>query len=308
MREITVFHMEPEYLLGDLNNLITLKKKIATDSILLEKIKKDYNQNKKQYKNEYFTAKINHMSNKCLYYWLYIKRYFDQAIYTDSTTFPDYQKEEMKKNGWMFPQAFIHSRITTSGGVKISTEELYIRYFDKYFDNLFNINIGEKDSRIHRYYQQAIFNYKNKCYYSCAVSLFPIIESYHQFMNNFNENRFYKIKENLENLENKIENIHQIYNIKISYYINIVKQFNDLAKNHYFNISLDRTTEPNIINRNRIMHGLFTREISQKDCLQLFCVISNMIVIKNIIEANNKLNHVSEELKALKSLLNKQQS
>ena len=56
------------------------------------------------------------------------------------------------------------------------------------------------------------------------------------------------------------------------------------------------------------MHGLFTREISQKDCLQLFCVISNMIVIKNIIEANNKLNHVSEELKALKSLLNKQQS
>lgn len=127
-------------------------------------------------------------------------------------------------------------------------------------------------------------------------------------MNNFNENRFYKIKENLENLENKIENIHQIYNIKISYYINIVKQFNDLAKNHYFNISLDRTTEPNIINRNRIMHGLFTREISQKDCLQLFCVISNMIVIKNIIEANNKLNHVSEELKALKSLLNKQQS
>lgn len=81
--------------------------------------------------------------------------------------------------------------------------------------------------------------------------------------------------------------------------LNLVKQFNELAKEHYFNISLDRKDEPEIINRNRIMHGLFSREISQKDCLQLFCVISNMIVIKSIIDANEMMNKTMEELKQL---------
>ena len=47
------------------------------------------------------------------------------------------------------------------------------------------------------------------------------------------------------------------------------------------------------------MHGLFSREISQKDCLQLFCVISNMVVIKSIINANEMLNKTIEELKQL---------
>ena len=48
------------------------------------------------------------------------------------------------------------------------------------------------------------------------------------------------------------------------------------------------------------MHGLFSREISQKDCLQLFCVISNMVVIKNIIDANDNMNKIEEEIAKLK--------
>ena len=118
-------------------------------------------------------------------------------------------------------------------------------------------------------------------------------------MNNFNDNDFYKIKNNLESITEKMEDVKQIYVIKITYYINLIKQFNNLAKNYYFNTSLDRRNEPDIINRNRIMHGLFSREISQKDCLQLFCVISNMVVIKSIIDANEMMNKTIEELKQL---------
>lgn len=80
--------------------------------------------------------------------------------------------------------------------------------------------------------------------------------------------------------------------------------FNDLAENHYFNKSLDRQNEPEIINRNRIMHGLFSREISQKDCLQLFCVISNMVVIKSIIDANEMMDKTIEEMKQLQQKTN----
>lgn len=231
---------------------------------------------------------------------MFLKWHFDQALISDKESNPDYQKEEMKKKGWMFPLYFVNTSIRTSGDIQISIEELYIRYFDKLFDELFNFNIGEPNSRIDRYFKQAIFNYKNQCYYSCAVSLFPIIESYHQFINNFNQDCFYKIKDNLDDVAEKIEHVKQIYAIQIDYYKNLVQQFNELAKKHYFKKSVSRKNEPEIINRNRIMHGLFSREISQKDCLQLFCVISNMVVIKNIIDANDNMNKIEEEIAKLK--------
>ena len=304
MRKIDIYQMEQEYIVGDGKNLQALKEKLETDAVLLKEIEEDFNQNPIQFKNEYINAKTNHLKNRYMYYWSFLKWYFDKALFSEHTAFADFQKEEMRKQGWMFPFAFINARITTSGGVNVTTEELYMRNFDRLFDELFNFNIGEKNSRIDRYYKQAIFNYKNKCYYSCAVSLFPIIESYHQYMNNFNDNEFYKIKNNLESITEKVESVKQIYVTRITYYINLVKQFNDLAENHYFNKSLDRQNEPEIINRNRIMHGLFSREISQKDCLQLFCVISNMIVIKSIIDANEMLNKTIEELKQLQQETN----
>lgn len=296
--------MEQEYIVGDVKNLQALKEKIETDDVLLKEIEEDFNQNPIQFKNEYINAKTNHLKNRYMYYWSFLKWYFDKALFSERTTFLDFQKEEMKKQGWMFPFEFINTRIATSGGVNVTTEELYMRNFDRLFDELFGFNIGEKNSRIDRYYKQAIFNYKNKCYYSCAVSLFPIIESYHQYMNNVNDNVFYKIKNNLESITEKVEGVKQIYVIKITYYINLIKQFNNLAKNYYFNTSLDRRNEPKIINRNRIMHGLFSREISQKDCLQLFCVISNMVVIKSIIDANEMMNKTIEEFKQLQQEIN----
>lgn len=300
MRKIDVFQRKPEFILGDPQNLQALEKKLNADTKLLSQIEVDYNNEPNKYNEEFVSAKINHLKNQHLYCWLILKYYFDQAIDSAIKIFPDFQKEEMREKGWMLPLFFINKKLMATGGSPVTTEELYIRNFDRYFDGLFDFNIGEKNSRIDRYYHQAIFNYKNHCYYSCAVSLFPIIESYHQFINNFNEDCFYKIKDNLESVTKKMETVKQIYNIQIEYYKNLVKQFNELAKKHYFKKSVSRKNEPEIINRNRIMHGLFSREISQKDCLQLFCVISNMVVIKNIIDANDNMNKIEEEIAKLK--------
>lgn len=305
MRKIDIFQMEPEFILGDLQNLQALKKKLNEDAVLLSQIEVDYNNNRNKYNEEFVSAKINHLKNQHLYYWLFLKWYFDQAINSEIKTFPDFQKEEMRKKGWMLPLYFINKSIMATGGSPVTTEDLYVRNIDKLFNTLFNFSIGEKNSRSDRYYQQAISNYKNHCYYSCAVSLFPIIESYHQFINHFNDDSFYKIKDNLESITEKMENVKQIYNIKIEYYIDLVKQFNELAKKHYFKKSLSRKNEPAIINRNRIMHGLFSREISQKDCLQLFCVISNMVVIKNMIDANERMNEIEKELAKLQQSIAK---
>lgn len=302
MREISLYEMKPVYLAGEIDNLNALKEKLEADTKVFSQIEQDYNQSQTNFIGEYITAKKNHLKNLQLYYWLILKKHFDDALVAEIPSFPDYQKEEMKKHGWMFPQLFINSRITTTGNVDVTTEELYIRNFDRMFDNLFGFSIGEPYSRIDRYYKQAIINYKDQCYYSCAVSLFPIIESFHQFITNYNEDSFYRIKDNLDSVKEKMESVKQVYDIKIEYYINLVKQFNDLVNNHYFSISLDRKEEPEIINRNRIMHGLFTREINQKDCLQIFCVLSNMITIKTILNANDMIDQLSKELDKLEQM------
>lgn len=301
MREISLYEMKPVYVAGEIDNLIALKEKLEADTKVFAQIEQDYNQSQIDFKSEYITAKKNHLRNSRLYYWLVLKKHFDDALVAEMPSFPDYQKEEMKKQGWMFPHSFINSHITTTGNIDVTTEELYIRNFDRLFDNLFGFSIGEPNSRIDRYYKQAIMNYKNQYYYSCAVSLFPIIESYHQFITNFNEDSFYKIKENLDSVKERMENVNQVYSKRIDYYINLVKQFNDLANNHFFSVSLDRTNEPEIINRNRIMHGLFTREIDQKDCLQLFCVLSNLVTIKTILTANEMIDRLSKELEQMSS-------
>lgn len=299
MREIKLYEIEPIYEMGEVNNLLALGEKIKEDQEVLSQIQHDYDHNQEGYKKEYIPAKINHLKNQHLYYWFVLKKYFDDALVAKSFNSADYQKEEMKKRGWMLPQFFINSSLSATGGAPVTTEELYIRNIHRMFDYLFLFPIGETNSRIDRYYKQAISNYKNDNYYSCAVSLFPIIESYHQYMTNYSKNGFYRIKENLSKVNKSIETVNQIYNTKIEYYMDLVNQFNDLAENHYFCVSLDRENEPEIINRNRIMHGLFSREISQKDCLQLFCTLSNMVTIKNILNANEMMDKTAEELKEL---------
>lgn len=57
MREISTFHMEPEYILGDSRNLLILEEKLNKDSLLLKEIEHDYNRNQQQYNSEYYMAK-----------------------------------------------------------------------------------------------------------------------------------------------------------------------------------------------------------------------------------------------------------
>lgn len=298
MREISIYEIKSTFVMGSSNDLIELYKKLNIDKSTLDEITRDFNKDKINYKEEYYKAKHNYLVNLYLYNYLIIKKYFEDAVLNDFDIYPDYTKVKMKKDGWMFPHSLINSRIS-SYSPNESPEEVYIRYFDTYFDKLFNFDIGQLDSRVNRYYKQAINCYKNTNYYSCVVSLFPIIESYHQAINNFDKDEFYRVTQNLDKVSNKIKNVNQPFVSKINYYVKLVDQFNDLAKNHYFNNSTKRMNEPKIINRNRIMHGLFSREVSKEDCLQLFCVISNLVDIKELIDANDKMQKIKIELEEL---------
>ena len=300
MRDISLYNLESEYVVGDNNNLLSIIRKINEDSVIFKNIEEDYKKDSIKYGNEYKRANLNFKINLYTYNWLRLKKYFEETLFVEFRLTPDYSKEELKKKGWMIPQQLINIKIQSSGPAQITTEDLYMKYFNNYFDALFVFNIGENNSRIDRYYKQAIFNYKSRNYYSCVVSLFPIIESYHQEINRFNDDCFYRIKNNLSSVTDKIKNVNQIFTTKIDYYNKVVEQFNYLAKNYYFKNSIKRNEEPEIINRNRIMHGVFTREVSQKDCLQLFCVISNLYVIKDIIDSSDSMDILKKEIGELK--------
>lgn len=69
--------MEQEYVIGDVKNLHTLKGKLEKDAVLLKEIEEDFNQNPSQFKNEYINAKTNHLKNRYMYYWAFLKWYFD---------------------------------------------------------------------------------------------------------------------------------------------------------------------------------------------------------------------------------------
>lgn len=108
MRIIDIYQMEQDYIVGDGKNLQALKEKIETDDVLLKEIEEDFNQNPIQFKNEYINAKINHLKNRYMYYWLFLKWYFDKALLSERTTFPDFQKEEMKKQNSIEPVIFLN--------------------------------------------------------------------------------------------------------------------------------------------------------------------------------------------------------
>ena len=297
MKKITPFEMKNVYSISETENLVKLHNKLDEDKQILSDFECEYVNGKVQYKNEYFQAKRTHLENTKIYNWLVLKYYYEQAFYSDKNLrlSIDYQKEDMKQKGWVFPIQCANLRITRTGIFANTIEQAYIDLFNNNFDDFFSFVIGD-DLKINKYYRQAISNYKNQNYFSCAASLFPIIEFMHQTVTKFNKDDYYQIKKHLNDFSNEIDNIKKIYTVKITYFSDIVEQINDLIKNHYFKKSVSRKYEPLIINRNRLMHGLFTRDISQKDCLQLFCVISNMNLLYNMIRASNLLDTISKEI------------
>ena len=299
MREISVYEMLPEHISGSPQNYLNLKEKIVEDQLILADITRDYEKDEKRYKEEYKAAYKNFLINQYLYGWSFMHMYDAKAILSDAFQYPDDPKEELKRRGWMIPPSIMNKRITTP--LNMTTEELYIDHFDAFFDDYFNLSIGDEGSRRDRYYKQAVANYKNECYYACAVSIFPIIESYHKYINDYRDDKIYKIKKFLGEVKAKVLGLQKTITCGVKYYTKLIEQFNELAKKHYFKISKNMNDEPEIINRHRIVHGIFSREIDKKDCLQLFCVITNLVFIKQLIEANKLMADAEEKLNQLQA-------
>lgn len=166
-----------------------------------------------------------------------------------------------------------------------SNDELFTYWFDKYFDKHFsNVDYGG------RYLAETINNYKNGHYYSCVCGLFPLIEFFERRIAKFDGESVFHIKKALEESQVK-----ELSGYK-RYFENFEKNLNSFLKDNIYAVSAEMDSEPKVICRNRVLHGIFTRDINKTDCLKLFCIVKSMSQFANWL-------HSLEEIKRLRALI-----
>lgn len=268
-------------------NILELREKIAAD----EKDLIGLNRNNISEK-EYYTNLYIHNQNKYLYYELILRNEFGKRLLGNN-----YSKiyDLMYQKGWiMFRQDF-----RVSGYSSTDSEQLYIDYFHEYFHTYFPSSISFDSKIANAYYQQCRLAYVNDAYYVCAQGLFPVIEYLHKLVGKFDGKSIFRIKENFDKTKEHVESISQPFKTNIDFFVCMIDNVNSLIKEHIFSKSIENDAEPIIINRNRVSHGIFTREIDKKDCLQLFCIVMALKNLSNIIETDNRRKNILNELRDL---------
>lgn len=192
-------------------------------------------------------------------------------------------KDSLKeqKDGW-----FIWMKIegfSTTYDYK-TTDELYTYWFDKYFDRYFPNKQDEP------YFNEVVQNYKNGCYYSCACCLFPLMERIQRRISKFNGNTIFSVK-------NELSKSHLPDPQKCNDYLSkFEKSLNTFLDKNTYKKSVESDVEPKEICRNRVMHGIFTREISKTDCLKLFCIYESLYKFNYWLNSVNSIKVLIEQL------------
>ncbi|MDY0278670.1 MAG: hypothetical protein RBQ97_11370 [Acholeplasma sp.] len=268
-------------------NIIELRDKIAVDEKALTSLNKDEITEK-----EYYTNLFVHNQNKYLYYELILRNEFGKRIIGNSYWMT---YDLLYKRGWiMFRQDFRVSSYSNK-----DSEQLYVEFFHEYFQTYFPSSISFDSKIANDCYQQCRLAYVNGAYYICAQGLFPVIEYLHKQVGKFDGKTIYRIKKNFEKTREEVKSISQPFKTNIDFFVKMIDNVNLLIKEHIFSTSLEKDEEPLVINRNRVSHGMFTREIDKKDCLQLFCIVMALKSLSDIIETDKRRKEILIEMKEI---------
>lgn len=123
-------------------------------------------------------------------------------------------------------------------------------------------------------YEEAIDNFKAKNYKSCVLMLFSLIDGL--LINIMEVDRRKPGKPAIENFEKILQGKDEInkgFAIR-HWYISVIACLNEVYKR------LDRfVVEPNIINRHEIAHGMGNWKVTNKDCVQIFLLYCNILLL-----------------------------
>ena len=137
------------------------------------------------------------------------------------------------------------------------------------FENLLEMKVVKKSDL-----EEAIYDYKQGKYKSCALIMFSLIDAKLIRFQNADKQR--KVgKGAVDFLAKKMKSdsdIEQIFHMLLCYE-NLIAC---LAK--MFEHGNDFRKQPKVINRNFIDHGMMTRKVLKRDCIQLFLLYYNLIM------------------------------
>ena len=81
------------------------------------------------------------------------------------------------------------------------------------------------------------------------------------------------------------------------YFEKFESNLNQFLKDNIYAVSAETDEEPIFICRNRVLHGIFTRNISKTDCLKLFCIVKSMAQFANWLHSLEEIKRLTTELK-----------
>ena len=133
--------------------------------------------------------------------------------------------------------------------------------------------------------EEAIFDYKNRQYKSCAFILFGLIDArlirlQRDEDRNKRNGRRSSGASAAKNLFQRIESKHGI-----SKTLFLMFHFQNVSSclQKVFEDGNDFKTQPNVINRNFLDHGMLHRRVTKRDCIQLFLLYYNLLELLAII-------------------------
>lgn len=116
------------------------------------------------------------------------------------------------------------------------------------------------------HYNDAVTAYSNKAYYSAGAALFTIVDF---LLSTITNNPTTATKERFTPLEDHLkDNEHFCMFVCTAFLtINTFFEYTSFSKDH----------EPNVLNRHWFLHGRYTKNITQYDCIKLFCLIHALL-------------------------------
>ncbi len=138
-------------------------------------------------------------------------------------------------------------------------------------------------------FEEAVFAFQNRKYKSCAMILFSLIDAKLIRMQkkedlNIRTKRRDSGKQAVENIKKRIESEHDINN-KFFLLLSYKNLFACLSE--FFKSGNDFKKQPELANRNFIDHGMLTRDVRKRDCIQLFLLYYNFLEFFEIINNNS---------------------
>ena len=128
---------------------------------------------------------------------------------------------------------------------------------------------------------EAIENFRSRRYKSCACILFSLIDGILiRSMKKGKGKQRFSGKKAAEKLNANIENANEISG-KVFHLLSWTSVF--AALKVFFEPDNDFKTQPSVLGRNWLDHGMLHRQVKRMDCIQLFLLVDNLLEMKEML-------------------------